>query len=330
MRQVPGGSWGRTWLATIVMFVTAAITLELFVRSRGYQPSIKEDDYAWALARRDASDHSPRTVAILGASRILLAFSPQAFRATLPEHRYVMLAQQGSAPIGTLRDLALDPDFRGVALVDIAEGGFDASNWHVQDHLLAAHRRGWRSAGQLAERTLTTAIQARLALLANHGLITVESLLETGRWPPPPYTTTYPDRTKFADYAKTDAERKRRIRLQLMEGWSPHLADRDRWLADALAQELYVALIHARGGHVVYVRMPTCDERWHADEVQMPKALFWDRLAELTMATTVHFKDHAALAGFPCPDTSHIDSKDGPAFTRGLLEVLIAKRVLPR
>jgi hypothetical protein len=53
-----------------------------------------------------------------------------------------------------------------------------------------------------------------------------------------------------------------------------------------------------------------------------------DLPAELT--TTVHFKDHAALAGFACPDTSHIDSKDGPAFTRGLLDVLIAKRVLPR
>jgi hypothetical protein len=330
MRQVPGGSWGRTWLATIVMFVAAAITLELFVRSRGYQPSIKEDDYAWALARREASDRSPRTVAILGASRILLAFSPQAFRDTLPDHRYVMLAQQGSAPVGALRDLALDPDFRGVVIADVAEYAFDRSNWHHTDAVLAAYHRGWRSVGQLAERWLTTHVQSRIALLASSGLRTLGGLVDTGRWPQPPYTTTYPDRTKFADYDLVDVDRKRRMRVQRLDGWSQELADLGSWLRDALAQEIYVALIHARGGRVVYVRMPTCDELWEAEQVQMPKALFWDRLAALTMATTVHFKDHAALAGFECPDTSHIDSKDGPAFTRGLLEVLIAKRVLPR
>jgi hypothetical protein len=68
--------------------------------------------------------------------------------------------------------------------------------------------------------------------------------------------------------------------------------------------------------------MPTCDERWEADERMFPKALFWDQLAARTHAMAIHFKDYPTLASFPCPDTSHLDKRDAPAFTRGLLEIL--------
>src|SRR5690606_27900775 len=101
--------------------------------------------------------------------------------------------------------------------------------------------------------------------------------------------------------------------------------DASAWLSHALALELYVTLIHARGGKVIYLRMPTCDERWKADELTMPKRRFWDRLARVSRATLVHFKDHSTLSTFECPDTSHIDSKDGPRFTRALIDILIAE-----
>ena len=163
MRQVPGGRWGLVWLCTLLLVGGSVLGLEKFVRARGFVPSVKDDEYAWALARRQASNGSPHTVAVLGASRILLAFSPQAFRAALPDWTYVQLAKQGSFPLATLRDLAFDPDFRGVALVDIVETGFDMRYWDSQKPLVDAFHRGWRSVGQLAERTLETAVQSRVA-----------------------------------------------------------------------------------------------------------------------------------------------------------------------
>ncbi len=328
MRQVPGGRWGLTWLVTLILFITSGISLELFVRSRRFVPSVKEDVYSWALERRRASDRSHRTVAILGASRILLAFAPGAFREALPDHRYVMLAYQGSAPIGALRDLAVDPSFRGVAIVDIAEHGFATQNWGHMDALLGAHHRGWRSIGQLSERWLTTKVQSNVALLAGDGLRTLGSLLQRGEWPSPHYTTTYPDRTKFADYDLADADRRRLVQVARLEGHSKDPLDPDLWLAAALAQEVFIALIQARGGKVVYLRMPTCDERWATDEFKWPKREFWDRFSRVTRAVTIHFKDHPELARFQCPDTSHIASKDGPAFTTGLIDVLRRKGVL--
>ncbi len=322
MRQVPGGRWGLVWLLTIAIVGGSVVGLELFARSRGFVPSVKDDEYAWALARGRAADHSPHTVAVLGASRILLAFSPQAFRAALPDWTYVQLARQGSHPLATLRDLAFDPAFRGVVLVDISEGGFDPSNWHSQDALVATYHRGWRSFGQLTERRLETAVQSHVALLASDGLRTIAALFVEHKLPRPFYTTTFSDRTKYADYNMTDVERRRLVQLARLDGYGGDVADPDAWLASALAQDIYVALIQARGGQVAYVRMPTCAERWQTDETKWPKALFWDRFARTTRAQTIHFKDYPALAGFACPDTSHIASKDGPAFTRAVIEIL--------
>ncbi len=329
MRQVPGGRWGLVWIVTLAIVGGSVLGLELFARSRGFVPSVKDDAYAWSLARRQAADGSPRTVAVLGASRILLAFSPSAFRAVLPGWHYVQLANTGSHPVATLRDLALDPGFRGVLLVDVSERSFDKSNWHSQDSLVATYHLGWRSVGQLWERRISTAVQSRVALLAGDGLRTIGSLVRERSWPKPFYTTTYADRTRFADYNLTDVERQRAAQLARVEGVTEQ-ADPAEWLASALAMELHVALIRSRGGQVVYVRMPTCDEMWAADSARYPRAQFWDQLATTTRAVTIHFKDYPALSGFACPDTSHIASKDGPQFTRSLLEILAARGVVQR
>lgn len=330
MRQIPGGRWGLVWLFTLAIVGGAIAGLECFVRSRGFVPSVKDDEYAWSLARAGASTHSPRTLAVLGSSRILLAFSSAAFREAMPTWSYVQLAKQGSHPLATLRDLAHDTSFRGIALVDITEGGFDPSHWESQTPLVETYHRGWRSLGQLAERRLETAVQSRVALLAGDGLRTIGSLLLERRWPKPFYTTTFADRTKFADYDMTDVERRRLVQLARLDGYAGEVDDPTSWIGNALSHDLYVMMIKARGGDVVYLRMPTCAERWQIDDAKWPKAIFWDQLAARTNAQTIHFRDHAALAGLQCPDTSHIDSKDGPAFTRAVLDILRARGLLAR
>lgn len=329
-RTVPGGRWGATWLAASIVVVAAVIASELFVRAHGYQPSIKDDEYNWALQRARVADGSRQTVAVLGTSRILLAFSGAAFEDVLPDWRFVQLAIDGGAAIGTLRDLAADPAFRGIALVDVHEQHFYRSRWSTAERYVGAYHHRHRAVGAMLERRLATAVQERLALLTTRGIHTLAALYRQGRWPPPPYVVTHADRTQYADFSLTDLARHRRIRIEDIESWNSATHDPERWLADALAVEPAVAAIQARGGNVVYVRMPTCDERWEFDEQTTPKAQFWDRLAARTHAITIHFKDYPELAGFECPDTSHIDSKDGPAFTRALLRILRARGAFAR
>ncbi len=328
-RAVPAGRWGATWLVVVAVVAAIVVRYELFVRSRGYQPSVKDDEFAWAWQRARVSDDSPHTVALLGSSRIMLAFSPQGFAAELPGWRYVQLGVNGTTPIGALWDLARDPHFRGIAIVDAYESAFYRVSWVAQDRYIAAYHRRWRAVGAMAERALATEVQSHLAMLATRGVHTFGKLWRTGHWPNPPYVRTFPDRTRFADFSLTDVGRQRSGRVEAIKTFEATMGPPDQWLAEALAIEPAVAAIQARGGNVVYVRMPTCDERWAYDERHAPKAQYWDQLAARTKATTIHFKDDPILASFPCPDTSHIASKDGPAFTRRLLQVLRDRHVLP-
>lgn len=328
MRPIPAVRWGATWLVAAALIVGAVIGAERFVRGRGYAPSVKDDVWAWASARARA-DGSPRTVALLGASRIQLGFSSEAFHAVLPGWRSVQLAIDGTQPMGTLRDLAADPGFTGIAIVESTEDGFIAVNWLRQDAQLAAYHRRRRAPGAMLERRLATAVQQRLAIVSAAGTRALASLLLGHGWPPPPYVVTHADRTQFADFTRTDVAALRR--RQLARLGPPERSDEagaQVWLADALALEPAVDAIRARGGNVVYLRMPTCDERWAADERATPKVRFWDRLAARTHAVTIHFRDEPTLRDFACPDTSHIASKDGPRFTRSMLEILIARGVI--
>jgi hypothetical protein len=324
-RPVPAGPWGRTWIATAAIVVVTAAGLEWLARARGYQPSVKDDEYAWAWARTRASDGSPRTVAILGTSRIQLAFSQPAFAAALPDWKSVQLAIDGTQPAGSLIDLGRDPRFRGVAIVDSVELAFAPESRARQDPYLAVYHRRWRAPSAMLERVLATQIETRLALLSDTGL----HALQTG-WSPP-YVTTFADRTQFADYALSEVARRRRKLLERIGVVTPPTQhDADVWLEDALQLEPSIAEIQARGGTVVYLRMPTCDERWVADQQSVPRALFWDRLAARTHATTIHFADYPSLRDFECFDTSHIASKDGPRLTRAVIEILVERGVIPR
>lgn len=320
------GPWGRTWIAAVVLVAVSAGGFELFARARGYRPSVKDNEWAWAWARMRASDGSPRTVALLGTSRIHLAFSREAFSAALPDWKAVQLAIDGTFPVGSLIDLAGDPGFRGIAIVDTLESGLVPDNWHRQDPYLTAYHRRWRAPGAMAERWLATQVQARLAVLSDTGLRTFANGFSA-----PPYVTTFADRTQFADYGLTDLAERRRRQLQRLGTVAPPTEhDAEVWLAGVLRLEPYIAEIRARGGTVVYLRMPTCDERWAADQQREPRALFWNRLAAASRAVMIHFADHPSLRDFECPDTSHIASKDAPRFTRALIEILVDRGVIPR
>lgn len=209
-RRIPQRPWGRVWLLTVVLVIGAVIGLERFVRARGYEPSIKDDAWAWAIERARVADGSPTTVAVLGGSRILLAFDMATFHAQAPRYRAVQLAVNGSQPIGTLRDLALDPEFRGVAIVDTGERSFLPRMQTTQDEQLAAYHRRWRAPGAIAERWLATHVQSRLALVSAAGVRALEGIAVNGAWPVPRYVVTHADRTRYANYALAHVEKLKR------------------------------------------------------------------------------------------------------------------------
>jgi len=149
--------------------------------------------------------------------------------------------------------------------------------------------------------------------------------------PRPIHVVTHADRSKSSDYSllHLPSHRARRVARRTAgyahrdipdpRTWREHVADVVPWLRR----------IEARGGHVVFIRFPTSDEHWDLDERYYPRPLYWDQLAAITGVPTVHFADDPRTSGFTCPDTSHLDQRDAPRFTAGLLDVLSERGLLP-
>jgi hypothetical protein len=102
------------------------------------------------------------------------------------------------------------------------------------------------------------------------------------------------------------------------------------WLRDALRVEPLVEKIRARGGDVVFVKFPFCEEATAFSDRWYPKAHFWDAFARQTDAHTLHYQDGATLGPLRCPDTSHVDARDAPRVTSWLLGELERRQLLPR
>lgn len=321
---------------TLGLFFAMVAGLELACRSFGLTPSVNDDPALWAWHRGRVYGHAPRDrVVIAGTSRVQLGLSVDEMARLLPDHRVVQLAINGSQPLAVLRDLAQDPDFNGVVICDMAEATFEPHLLESQrEYVDFFHHRG--SLDVRLNRWLQAQIESRLAVLSsNVHLADLFGTVFMGAAPPRPnYLTTYADRSRAADYRLLDIARHRARRLDLAR---QHYAKNrgleptpEAWLALTRIAEPWVAQIQARGGLVVYLRMPTGGERLALDESHFPKAVYWDYLAARTAATALHFADVPGMRDFDVPDTSHLDARDREAFTRQLVEALSDRRVFDR
>jgi alginate O-acetyltransferase complex protein AlgI len=80
-----------------------------------------------------------------------------------------------------------------------------------------------------------------------------------------------------------------------------------------------ICLFHVKGGRVIFVRMPVSQERWTIERQLTPPERYWKKFVNKINVESVHFADYPDLSNFKLPDTSHIDMRDKPAFTRILL-----------
>ena len=51
---------------------------------------------------------------------------------------------------------------------------------------------------------------------------------------------------------------------------------------------------------------------------------FWDRMLAVTGAPGIHFEDHPELAGFDCPEWSHLTAADAVRYSRALMPLMAA------
>jgi hypothetical protein len=309
----------------VAVFVVLATFGERAARSLRQRPSVVDDPIAWGLVRQSV-DNDRRVVAIVGSSRVLLAYDAEAFAQAAPGLRGVQLAINAMPASPVLEHLAADESFRGIAVIDLVE-------WDMASRVPEKDKREWvgpsealwRAPGAVANRWLAGLAQERLALLALGGRSLLTHLVR-GKALEPTLVAAARDRTSKGDYtlaAPSDLEAKAKGRLANFDAPVPNPQD---WLAHALEIiEPHVARIRARGGDVLVLRMPTSGRLREAFDKHYPRQEYWDAFARKTSAHAIHFSDVPDMRALECPDEMHLDQTSQRAFTRALVEIMRAE-----
>ena len=322
--RVPNLAHGRMWLLIILITALACTGAELAWRALGHRPSIVDDPAWWAFHRGRIYTKASKTVVLVGASRMNLGFSTATFRARFPDYEVVNLAVGGHFSMDVIRDLAYDEEFDGIVLCSAQPSGAMGRE-DMSEYLDAYYHPS--SFDRKLKRIIASRLQQSFAFI-NPRVQTAQTLrrlLGSARTLPKPlHVIMHYDRTGSADFTLIDIEQYRRTRIDsvLKDPQRFTVENREEWLERVNAVEGFVERIQARGGNVVFIVFPTTDVSLSVPEQQNPKAEYWDQFAKITKGIPIHFLDYPALLDFDCPDTSHLDFRDSPRFTNGLLDVL--------
>lgn len=325
-----GGPWGWTWALTIVLLVGFFGVVEIRLRGHGYSPSANMDNELWSVQRQKVYWPDKTPVVLVGASRISAGFSPRVFNDEYSGYRAIMLARAGKAPFATLEQLSNDESFdEGVVVVSMLPDHMTKRRRGDQKPILKAYKKLTENYGFI-NRFANRQIQAHVAdtLAFRSPSVDLEEWVlgefGDGEFPGPNYVRVHADNSRSLDYSKKGvkkhrAERVRKRRKKLKKQPPPKPR---RWLKGTREINDAIDRLLDRGIEVVVVRYPTCGKFYELDQKYYPRKKYWDAFAKKTRAKTIHFEDYESLRGYECPDFSHIDAEDVPAFTRALGAVI--------
>jgi hypothetical protein len=97
-------------------------------------------------------------------------------------------------------------------------------------------------------------------------------------------------------------------------------AEMDRGIKKRFADvQAAVEKIRSRGGRTVFVRLPHSGGLKELEDRDTPRARTWDPILKITGAPGIYYSDFPELAGFSCPEWSHLSAGDSVEFTKRLV-----------
>ena len=338
-RPIPELPWRRIGLVAALIVAVATIGWEIYARSIGYGPTLNDTTDLWAQQREAVK---PDSIVIIGDSRALFDLDLDVLQQGLGQ-RPIQLALAGSCAYPILAELAADERFKGTVICGIVPGMFFAPAGPLLETSEKALKRyrTWTPA-QRASHQLGMLLEERVAFLKSEEL-DLPALL--GRLPipnrqgahvppifPPYFQTVDRDRrTRMFD----ECARPGPLQTRVAEGWLPLFTPpppptyipresffegmgkkiEARFVDTAAAVEK----IRARGGKVVFVRFPFTNKLKEFEDRTQPRTRAWTRLLNDTKAPGIYYEDYPELAGFECPEWSHLSAPDSVEFTKRLV-----------
>lgn len=329
---------GTLAIVIIVLFVAC---WELYWRSQSYEFSFNDDESRWAFTRKQVYDTSPARPVIIGSSRVKFDIHLSEW-GEASGYEPVQLALVGTSPRPVLSDLANDPDFNGTVLIGVTEGLFFATDGSLMEE--RARKRitfypKWSLSQQISFHM--NSVLERAFVFLDDDRFTLNSLLKRIPIQSRPGVFVFPNFPLEMGY--TLANRQEVFSQKFVSDTAVQHQVQNVWKFLGMTDSKYRAVsgdtlthiivsvkesvdkIKARGGKVLFLRMPSSDPVWSAEQQIFPRELYWDRLLKDTQSEGIHFADYPQLSKYKCPDWSHLTSDDTHAFTADLIKIIEAK-----
>lgn len=343
VRAIPDVPWRRLLLAVALLTTAAVVGWELKARADGYRPTLNDTPDLWAEARASVK---PDSLVLIGTSRMLFDVDLDVIEQGLGQ-KPIQLAIVGSSPFPILADLARDESFRGTVLLDIvpmmylAPGGMaiEASEKALHRYHHGNYSQRWgHQLGALLENHLAFIEQEDLTLGKMLERLPIPNRANARIMPPlPPYFYTV-DRARRGRMYEEAAVVGSPLQQRVANGWlalfgmvprpdTPEGQAFQKMVAPLMEQRFqdtakYIAQIKARGGKVVFLRLPVTGPLVELEELLSPRAATWDRLVRENNVPAIHFGEHGELSAFECPEWSHLSAEQSVEFTRRLVPYL--------
>jgi hypothetical protein len=341
-RNIPERNWGRAWLICVVLVLAAVTGWEIKAREMQHLPG----DYdgftnftaQWAEERRklDEPGHGYRVV-LLGSSRILWAADLDILEQGLGT-RPLQLAIAGTSPALFLQDIVENTDFDGLALIGVTPFLFN----RLDEGFFGGESLRWYenpSPSELIGLRIHVALSEHLGFL-DDGFKLFELI---------DHYSTFPDREGAWDLNAGEWKLGRHYADRQTDMWGPVEVegsfDNEQILAfwmlglvrppedeERMAEmaestvEFFAPLVEqlrARGGDVVFMRMPGSGKYLDHDLATRYRELTWDPMAESIDAVWINTMDYDELSSdLEIPEWSHVSRKGQDDFSRRVVPVL--------
>lgn len=262
----------------------------------------------------------------------------------------VQLAIDGAGPLPVLEHLSADPTVEGVVLVEFSEANVlledadtPALHWLKQ---ASPQNNNWLHPSSHWEEWLGRQLTSHMATFAD-GATPMLALTNRAlqRRATPQYLTTYPDRSRKADYSRVPMPKFMLDRALIHAGIAKTstlgmepdeiqnlLENTLRTIApyemDGVSEgrvdryQEAVARIRSHGGRTVFVRLPTSGWIKKFDQARFPPELFGNQLFGDAAPHLLDSYAHIEWRRLQCPDGSHLDRRDVEEFSSSLGKAL--------
>lgn len=330
----------KAGMLTVILVLLFVLCWEGYWRSRGFTTAFNDGKELWAAKRKLAYVPSTKSTVIIGSSRIKFDLDLDLWR-DLTGDEPVQLSMVGTSPRPLLEDLANDENFKGRLIVDVTETLFFSRNT----------KRTGKSAVEGIDFYHKATPAERVSAYINFGLESQWVFLEEDKFAlnelldeislparagvfqfplfPKEFEEVNFDRRNYMTpmfLADTGLQNKQIKNWTILGALDTTPAIKGDTL-EMVFKEIKTSVdkIRSRGGEIMFVRTPSSGGYWETEKKVYPRDQYWDRLLAYTNTQGIHFSDYPEIAGFTCPEWSHLSTQDGKVFTENLVRILEEK-----